>query len=73
MRDQQQDILPERQVFEVVRIEDNTFIGVYYTWLDANELKTEYESTWNEPCRIARSYILGVETVAQRKANEQEQ
>ena len=63
-------MLPEIQVFNVVRIEDNTFIGVMYTMKAAIALAVEYEDAWYEECRIGRGWIAGEETVAQRIANE---
>ena len=64
-------MLSERQVFEVIRIEDNCFIEVHYTMKLAVLAKLEYEINFDEQCRIGRSYITGEETVAQRNANEQ--
>ena len=64
-------MLPNRQIFEVVRIEDGAFIEVHYTMKLAMLAKLEYEINFDEPCRVGRSYIMGEETIAQRNANEQ--
>ena len=72
MRDMQQDMLPDRQAFAVIRIEDNQFIQWEATMKEAVATKEAYEATYNEPCRIGRTFISGEETVAQRTANEQE-
>jgi len=63
-------MLTERQVFEVIRIEDNCFIEVHYTMKLAMIAQLEYETNFDEPCRIGRSFIMGEETVAQRNENE---
>ena len=65
-------MLDERQVFEVIRIEDNTFICVHYTRKAARIAKLEYELDFDEPCRIARSFICGGETISARKKNDEE-
>lgn len=63
-------MLNDTQVYEVRRIEDNAFIQVHYTMRDALKVAAEYEAEYNEPCRVAYSWIDRPETLAQRKANE---
>jgi hypothetical protein len=72
VRHMSEQMLPDRQTFTVMRIEDNQFIAFYKTMKEAVTAKTEYEDAWNEPCRIGRCFVSGEETVAQRNANEQE-
>ena len=66
------NMLPERQVFEVIRIKDNCFLSVHYTMKRAMIDLADFEMDYDETCRIGRSYISGEETVAQRRLNEQE-
>lgn len=62
-------LLPERQVHVVYRIEDEAVIVVHYTAKVANDAAKEYEEEFGEPCRVGISFIAGTETVEQRNAN----
>ena len=66
------DMLPDRQVFQVKRIEDEALIGVCYTMKKAKDLAEEYYNAWQEECRIGRAFVPGGETVEQRNKNEEE-
>ena len=72
MNDFNNIMLNERQVYEVIRIEDNTFIAVHYTRKEAYQAMVEYVEDFAEPCRIGVSYIMGEETVGQRNENSEE-
>ena len=62
-------LLPERQVHVVYRIEDEAVIFVHYTAKDAPAAAKDYEQKFKEPCRVGFGYIEGTETVEQRNKN----
>jgi len=65
----QDNILDDKEVYEVNRIDDGAFIGFYATMKEANILKAEYEAAWDEPCEVHPTYVLGPQSLNERHAN----
>ena len=73
MRNDNDIMLEDTQVYEVKREDDLALIGVMWTRKKAIELKEFYENAWDEPCYIARTWIADKpETIGQRNANDEE-
>jgi hypothetical protein len=62
-------MLTERQVHVVYRIEDEAVIFVHYTAKTALEAAKDYEAKFKEPCRVGIGYVEGTETVEERNKN----
>ena len=67
----EQQLLPEREVFTVKRCEDLALVSIEYTMKHANKVRDDYEQAYDEPCYIAPTYVLGHQTVDQRNANRE--